>query len=74
MIGKQNLRLTGANSIEGGNGRGTAAFDTRRSVQTGQVSMDAEGRLVAPGDFSAQARQVYVNLRKVEAIAVSDNA
>jgi len=25
---------------------------------SGQVSMDAEGRLVAPGDFSAQAWQV----------------
>ena len=30
---------------------------------SGQVSMDAEGRLVAPGNFSGQARQVYANLR-----------
>jgi enamine deaminase RidA (YjgF/YER057c/UK114 family) len=30
---------------------------------SGQVSMDAEGRLVAPGDFNGQARQVYANLR-----------
>jgi enamine deaminase RidA (YjgF/YER057c/UK114 family) len=30
---------------------------------SGQVSMDKEGRLVAAGDFAAQARQVYANLR-----------
>src|SRR2546426_738133 len=30
---------------------------------SGQVSMDAGGKLVAPGDFAAQARQVYANLR-----------
>lgn len=30
---------------------------------SGQVSMDAGGRLVAPGDFAGQARQVYDNLR-----------
>ena len=30
---------------------------------SGQVSMDAGGRLVAPGDFAGQARQVYGNLR-----------
>src|SRR5213080_1573756 len=30
---------------------------------SGQVSMDAEGKLVAPGDFAGQARQVYANLR-----------
>jgi enamine deaminase RidA (YjgF/YER057c/UK114 family) len=29
---------------------------------SGQVSMDAEGTLVAPGDFAGQARQVYANL------------
>jgi enamine deaminase RidA (YjgF/YER057c/UK114 family) len=29
----------------------------------GQVSIDAEGRLVAPGDFSGQVRQVFANLR-----------
>ena len=26
---------------------------------SGQVSMDAEGKLVAPGDLAGQARQVY---------------
>ena len=30
---------------------------------SGQVSMDAAGTLVAPGDFGGQARQVYANLR-----------
>ena len=30
---------------------------------SGQVSMDAQGKLVAPGDFAGQARQVYANLR-----------
>jgi enamine deaminase RidA (YjgF/YER057c/UK114 family) len=30
---------------------------------SGQVSMDADGNLVAPGDFAGQARQVYANLR-----------
>src|SRR2546429_6629452 len=30
---------------------------------SGQVSMDAGGKLVAPDDFAAQARQVYANLR-----------
>jgi enamine deaminase RidA (YjgF/YER057c/UK114 family) len=29
----------------------------------GQVSIDAEGRLVAPGDFGGQVRQVFANLR-----------
>ena len=29
----------------------------------GQVSIDAEGKLVAPGDFSGQVRQVFANLR-----------
>ena len=30
---------------------------------SGQVSQDADGKLVAPGDFAAQARQAYGNLR-----------
>src|SRR5438067_13109360 len=30
---------------------------------SGQVSIDAGGKLVAPGDFAGQARQVYANLR-----------
>lgn len=29
----------------------------------GQVSLDAEGRLVGEGDFAAQAKQVFENLR-----------
>jgi enamine deaminase RidA (YjgF/YER057c/UK114 family) len=28
----------------------------------GQVSIDAEGKLVAPGDFAGQVRQVFANL------------
>jgi enamine deaminase RidA (YjgF/YER057c/UK114 family) len=36
----------------------------RRTIfVSGQVSMDKDGKLVAPGDFAAQARQVYANLR-----------
>ena len=36
----------------------------RRTVFiSGQVSMDADGKLVAPGDFAGQARQVFENLR-----------
>jgi enamine deaminase RidA (YjgF/YER057c/UK114 family) len=31
----------------------------------GQVSMDAEGRVVAPGDFEAQMRQTFVNVARV---------
>jgi enamine deaminase RidA (YjgF/YER057c/UK114 family) len=30
----------------------------------GQVSIDAEGKLVAPGDFPGQVRQVFANLRR----------
>ncbi|HET9849582.1 MAG TPA: RidA family protein [Candidatus Dormibacteraeota bacterium] len=30
---------------------------------SGQVSQDADGKLVAPGDFADQARQAYGNLR-----------
>ena len=29
----------------------------------GQVSIDAEGKLVAPGNFSGQVNQVFANLR-----------
>jgi enamine deaminase RidA (YjgF/YER057c/UK114 family) len=36
----------------------------RRMVFTaGQVSIDADGRLVAPGDFAGQVKQVFANLR-----------
>jgi enamine deaminase RidA (YjgF/YER057c/UK114 family) len=31
---------------------------------SGQVSMDAKGNLVAPGDFAGQVRQVYANIEK----------
>jgi enamine deaminase RidA (YjgF/YER057c/UK114 family) len=31
---------------------------------SGQVSMDAAGELVAPGDFGGQVRQVFANLQK----------
>jgi len=30
---------------------------------SGQVSIDADGALVAPNDFAGQVRQVYANLR-----------
>ncbi|TME20344.1 MAG: RidA family protein [Chloroflexi bacterium] len=39
------------------------ASGRRMVFVSGQVSMDAGGRLVAPGDFAGQARQVYANLR-----------
>jgi len=29
----------------------------------GQVSIDADGKLVAPGDFAGQVKQVFANLR-----------
>ena len=29
----------------------------------GQVSIDAQGKLVAPGDFAGQVKQVFANLR-----------
>ena len=29
----------------------------------GQVSIDADGRLVTPGDFAGQVKQVFANLR-----------
>ncbi len=31
----------------------------------GQVARDVEGKLVGKGDFEAQARQVYANLRNI---------
>jgi len=39
------------------------ATGRRMVFVSGQVSIDAEGALVAPGDFTGQARQVYANLR-----------
>ena len=39
------------------------ATGRRMVFVSGQVSMDAEGKLVAPGDLAGQARQVYANLR-----------
>ena len=36
----------------------------RRTIfVSGQVSQDAQGKVVAPGDFRGQARQVFANLR-----------
>ena len=40
-----------------------AATGTRFVAIAGQVAIDAEGRLVGPGDFAAQAEQVFRNLR-----------
>src|SRR5438128_11699546 len=39
------------------------ASGRRMVFVSGQVSMDAAGMLVAPGDFAGQARQVHANLR-----------
>jgi reactive intermediate/imine deaminase len=34
-------------------------------VVSGQAAIDEEGRTVGPGDFAAQAEQVFANLRRV---------
>src|ERR1700716_87678 len=39
------------------------ATGRRMVFVSGQVSIDADGKLVAPGDVAGQARQVYANLR-----------
>jgi len=39
------------------------ATGRRMVFVSGQVSIDADGKLVAPGDVLGQARQVYANLR-----------
>ena len=39
------------------------ASGRRMVFVSGQVSIDAEGKVVAPGDLPGQARQVYANLR-----------
>ncbi|HEY8737779.1 MAG TPA: RidA family protein [Candidatus Dormibacteraeota bacterium] len=45
------------------------ATGSRMVFVSGQVSMDANGNLVADGDFAGQARQVYGNLRGALAAA-----
>jgi enamine deaminase RidA (YjgF/YER057c/UK114 family) len=45
------------------------ATGSRMVFVSGQVSMDANGDLVANGDFAGQARQVYSNLRGALAAA-----
>ena len=40
-----------------------AARGRRMVFVAGQVSIDAQGTLVAPGDFAGQVRQVFSNLR-----------
>jgi enamine deaminase RidA (YjgF/YER057c/UK114 family) len=39
------------------------ASGRRMVFLAGQVSIDAQGKLVAPGDFAGQVRQVFANLR-----------
>ena len=39
------------------------ATGRRMVFVSGQVSQDAEGKLVAPDDFAGQAKQAYANLR-----------
>src|SRR5712691_1911347 len=39
------------------------ATGRRMIFLAGQVSIDAEGKLVAPGDFAGQVKQVFANLR-----------
>jgi reactive intermediate/imine deaminase len=45
------------------------AFDGRLVVVSGQVPLDADGRLVGPGDPEAQVRQVFDNLTAALAAA-----
>lgn len=40
----------------------TAELPARLVVVSGQVALDAEGRLVGSGDLAAQTRQVFANL------------
>ncbi|TMG40445.1 MAG: hypothetical protein E6H92_02795 [Chloroflexi bacterium] len=37
--------------------------EQRLNLVSGQVSIDSDSKLVAPGDLAGQARQVYANLR-----------
>jgi enamine deaminase RidA (YjgF/YER057c/UK114 family) len=39
------------------------ARGTRRVHIAGQVALDAEGKLVGDGDYSAQARQTWLNIK-----------
>ena len=48
------------------------SFTGRMVVVSGQVPLDAEGRLVGPDDPRAQTRQVFHNLRAVLAAAGCD--
>lgn len=49
-----------------------AATGSRLVFVAGQVALDAEGRLVAPGDVVGQARQAFANLRTaIEAAGAS---
>ena len=48
------------------------SFTGRMVVVSGQVPLDAEGRLVGPDDPRAQTRQVFQNLQAVLAAAGCD--
>ena len=48
------------------------SFTGRMVVVSGQVPLDAEGRLVGPDDPRAQTRQVFQNLRAALAAADCD--
>ncbi len=57
-------RLTPHGLIKPANFTQVVVATGRRVVfLSGQLSMDADGELVANGDFDGQARQVYANLR-----------
>src|SRR3982074_2773507 len=42
--------------------QGVVAQGRRMFFLAGQVSIDAEGKLVAPGDFAGQVKQVFANV------------
>jgi enamine deaminase RidA (YjgF/YER057c/UK114 family) len=46
-----------------------AARGSRLVLVAGQISVDRDGRVVAPGDLAAQTRQVFENLRAALAAA-----
>jgi enamine deaminase RidA (YjgF/YER057c/UK114 family) len=46
-----------------------AARGSRLVFVAGQISVDRDGRVVAPGDLAAQTRQVFENLRAALAAA-----
>lgn len=59
-------RLTAAPGLAPGPGYAHAVTATGRlAFISGQIALDADGRLVGPGDLAAQTRQALGNLHRV---------